>query len=94
MDDPVVKMESVVINLSEPNVMSTKILAPGTYGWQSSHILYEGIQLVSYLENNIALHNVIMYTYRKYSLCMFTMNIPPKYTDGIFGLNIQGKYTI
>ena len=94
LDDPVIKTEPLIISLFEANVMSTKILAPGMYGWQSSHILYEGIQLISYLENNVALHNFRMYMNRKYSLGMFAMNIPPKYTDGIFFINIQCKYTM
>ena len=76
MDDPVIKTEPLIIYLSEGNVMTTNILASGTYGWQPSHILYEAIQLVSYLKKKVTLHNFKMCSNSKHSLGMFAMNTP------------------
>ena len=73
----------------KPIKIPTEIAA---YCGQSSHILYEGIQLISHLQNNVISNNWRMQTIKKIFVT-YLMNIPVEYTHGMFVINIQLKYT-
>ena len=92
VDNTIIKVKPLVINFSEPDVMSMDIFTPRTYCGQSSNILYEGIQLISHPENNAISNNWNMQSIRKIFVTSL-MNIPVEYTHGMFVINIQFKYT-
>ena len=92
VDNTIIETKPLIINFSEADVMSTDIFTPGAYCGQSSHILYEGIQLISHLQNNVISNNWKMQTMKKIFVT-YLMNIPVEYTHGMFVINIQLKYT-
>ena len=68
------------------------IFTPRTYCGQSSNILYEGIQLISHLQNSAISNNWNMQSIRKIFVTSL-MNISVEYKHGMFVINIQFKYT-